>query len=274
MTRVEWTYTAETSRLLRALALAAFGAIGGLFVLVAALAAFVVAGSLLAGEFAILALLLVFGLLGARRLATHAALARSENGGLPEFVSARELLVASVAWAGFLGALLVVNVPTWIPFACVALAVFVCLPVTAALRSEGYVDTDAGVFEANNREVSLAVVDTVRRYDLGPVTVLRVQYHDGAAGASDPRVVSVPREDAERVRAALESSEAEPPDSDRNPAITRTLYAFAVGSFALAAAFAYFALTESGDAAIIGGYVAVFAGFFGALFAWLGYVEG
>ncbi|MCD2199880.1 hypothetical protein LPA44_08225 [Halobacterium sp. KA-4] len=274
MTHVEWTYTAETSRLLRTLALAAFGAIGGLFVLVAALAVFVVGSSLLAGEFAILALLLAFGLLGARRLATHTALAHSENGGLHDFFSARELLVASVGWAAFLGALLALNVPSQVVYACILVAVFVCLPVAAALRSDGYVDTAEGVFEANDREVSLAVVDGVRQYDIGPVSVLRVRYHDGATSASDPRIVTVPREDADRIRTAIESSEAEPPTNSRNPTITRTLYAFGVGSFALAAAFAYFALTASGDATIIGGYVAVFAGFFGLLFVWLGYVEG
>ncbi|GAA0265866.1 hypothetical protein [Halobacterium noricense] len=274
MTRIEWTYTVETSRLLRALALVAFGAIGGLFVLVAALAAVVVAGSLLAGEFAVLAILLAFGLLGARRLATHTALARSNKGGFPEFASGRELLAASVGWAAFLGALLALDVPSQVVYACILVAVFACLPLAAALRSDGCVDTAEGVFEANDREVSLAAVDDVRQYDLGPVSVLRVRYHDGAGGASDPRIVTVPREDADRVRTALESSEAEPPANSRNPTITRTLYAFGVGSFALAAAFAYFALTESGDATIIGGYVAVFAGFFGALFVWLGYVEG
>ncbi len=273
MTRVEWRYTAETSRLLWALSLAASGAIGGLFVLVAALAVFVVATSLLAGEFAILALLLAFGLLGARRLATHAALARS-NDGFFDVLSARELAVASVGWAVFLGALLALDVPSQVVYACILVTVFVCLPAAAALRSEGYVDTDEGAFEANDRELSLAVVDSVRRYDLGPVSVLRVHYHDGAAGASDPRIVSVSRRDADRVRAALEASDAAPPESDRNPTVTRALYAFAVGSFALAAAFAYFAANESGDAVGIGVYVAVFAGFFGVLFAWLGYVEG
>ncbi|MCD2204231.1 hypothetical protein [Halobacterium sp. KA-6] len=274
MTRVEWRYTAETSQLLRALSLAAFGAIGGLFVLVAALAVFVVGNSLLAGEFAILALVLAFGLLGARRLATHTALARSENGGLPDFFSARELVAASVAWAAFLGTLLALDVPSQVVYACILVAVFVCLPVAAALRSEGYVDTAEGVFEANDREVSLAAVDSVRQYDLGPVSVLRVRYHDGAAGASTPRLLGVSPERASRVRDVLESSDESPPESDRNPAITRALYAFGVGSFTLAAAFAYFALTEAGDAAIIGGYVAVFAGFFGAMFVWLGYVEG
>ncbi|MUV59865.1 hypothetical protein [Halobacterium sp. CBA1126] len=274
MTRVEWRHTAETSSFLRALALAAFGAVGGLLVLVAALAAFVVATSLLAGEFAVLAVVLAFALLGARRLATHAALARSENGGLPAFLSARELVTASVAWAAALAALLALDAPVWAVFACVLLAVFGCLPVAAALRSEGYADTEAGVFEANDSEVSLAAVDRVDRYDLGPLAVLRVRYHDGAGGASAPRIVAVPRERAARVRDALESSDATPSESDRNPAITRALYAFGVGSFALAAAFAYFAAAESGDAALVGSYVAVFAAVFGALFCWLGYVEG
>lgn len=270
MTRVEWTFTAETSRLLRTLALVAFGAIGGLFVVFAALALFVVAGSLLAGEFAILALLLGFGLLGARRLATHAALAQVESG----FFSARELVGPSVAWAVVFAAAVVLDAPVWVVFASMFLAVLVCLPVAAALRSEGSVDTEDGRFEVNNREASLAAVERVNRYDLGPVAVLRVRYHDSAGGASDPRIVSVPRGDADRIRTALESSDAEPPESDRNPTIARTLYAFAVGSFALAAAFLYFAAGESGDAVGIGVYVAAFACVFGGLFAWLGYVEG
>ncbi|NIC00320.1 hypothetical protein [Halobacterium sp. R2-5] len=273
MTRVEWTYTAETSRLLRALALAAFGAIGGLFVLVGALATFVVASSLLAGEFAVLAVLLAFGLLGARRLATHAALARSERG-LPAFLSARELLAASVGWAVFLGALLALDVPSEIVYACILVAVFGCLPVAAALRSEGYADTNAGAFEVNDHGGPLSAVDRVSRYDLGPVAVLWIRYHDGAGGASAPRLLGVPAERADSAQAALESSGAGPPERDRNPTITRTLYAFAVGSFALAAAFAYFAANETGDAAFLGGYVAVFVALFGTMFAWLGYVEG
>jgi len=270
VTRVEWTYTVETSRLLRTLAFASFGAIGGLFVAFAALALFVLAGALLAGEFAVLALLLAFGLLGARRLATHAALSQVEGG----YLSARDLAGPSVAWAVVFVAALALGAPPWTAFATVSVAILVFLPVAAALRSEGFVDTEDGRFEVNNRGASLAAVDRVNRHDFGPVTVLRVRYHDGAGGASDPRIVSVPRGDADRIRAALESSDADPPESDRNPTIARTLYAFAVGSFALAAAFAYFAANESGDAVGIGVYVALFAGLFGVLFAWLGYVEG
>lgn len=273
MTRVEWTHTAETSRLLRALALAAFGAIAGLFGFLATFSLFVLAGSLLAGEFAVLALLLAFALLGGRRLATHAALARADSGSWDAF-SARDLLAASVAWAGSLAGLLAAGAPVNLLFAVVIVAVFACLPVAAALRSEGYVDTKAGLFEVNNREASLSAVERVRRYDLGPVALLWVHYHDGAGGASAPRFFGLPAHQADSIETAIESSDAEPPERDRNPAIAWTLYAFAVGAFLLAAAFAYFAAGESGDAAAVGGYVALFAAFFGALFAWLGSVEG
>ncbi|MCG1003663.1 MULTISPECIES: hypothetical protein [Halobacterium] len=273
MTRVEWTYTVETSRLLRTLALVPFGAIAGLFVFFGAFSLFVFAGSLLSGNFGVLALLLAFGLLGARRMATHAALARSGNDGLREYFSARELAAASVAWAAVLGALVALDAPSECLFGVVAVAVLGTLPIGAALRSEGYVDTAEGVLRANNNETVLTAVDSVSRYDLGSVSVLRVHYPN-SPGVSAPRLFGVPSADAARIREAIESSDAEPPTHDRNPTIARTLYAFAVGSVALAAAFAYFATTESGDTASIGVLLALFAGLFGVLFAWLGYVEG
>ncbi|MFC3477007.1 hypothetical protein [Halobacterium litoreum] len=278
MTRVEWTYTVETSRFLRLLAVAGTGAIGSLFVFLAVALGFVVVDFLLAGEFAILGVLLAFGLLGARRLATHAALFGSETPTVTDLLPARELLAASVSWAVLLVALVAAGVQSELAFGALVLVAFVALPLVAFLRSDGYVDTDEGVVAVDRtggsgRDGTLAGVDAVRRYDLGHIAVLRVRYHDGT-GSSAPRLLTVPVERAGAVKRALVSSDAEPPESDRNPLIAKTLYAFALGSFAVAAGFGYFAWTADGDATGIGVYVALFVGVFGLLFAWLGYTEG
>lgn len=273
MTRVEWTYTVETSRFLRILALAGAGALAGFFGLVAAGLVFVVGVSLLSGDFAVLALLLGATLLGARRLATSVALFDSDVPTAMDFLPARELAAACLAWAVALAALVALDIGSRAVYAVVVVVVTLCLSLAALLHSEGYVDTDEAVLDANRGEASLAAVAGVSRYDLGSAAVLRVHYHDGA-GSSAPRLLTVPVAKADAVERALVSSDADPPESDRNPLIAKTLYAFALGSFGVAAAFAYFAATESGDATGVGVYVAAFVGLFGLLFAWLGYVEG
>lgn len=278
MTRVEWTYTAETSRLLRTLSVVGMGAFGGLFILVAVGAVFVVVASLLEGDFAILGLVLAFTLLFGRRLAGQAAIFQTDVPNVTDVLSARELAAASLAWAGVIAVLLAAGVDSERVFGVLVLAVFLTLPLAALLHTEGYVDTDEGVVVADRgtstgSEATLAEVERVRRYDLGGIALLRVGYHEGT-GSSARRLLTVPAGQADAVKRALESSDADPPESDRNPLVAKTLYAFALGSFALAAAFGYFAATGTGDAVGVGVYVALFAGLFGAIFAWLGYVEG
>lgn len=278
MTRVEWTYTVETSRLLRALALAGAGAIGSIFVLVGVGLVFVVVSSLLAGEFVILGLVLAFSLLFGRRLASQIALFRTDAPTLTDVLPARQLLAASVAWAVLLAALLAADVQSELAFAGLVLVAFVAFPLVALLHTEGYVDTEEGVVVADRgdgsgSEATLAEVDRVRRYDIGRIAVLRVGYHDGT-GSSARRLLAVPAEQADAVERALVSSDADPPESDRNPAVARALYAFAVGSLALAAGAGYLAVSEGGDAAVIGWYGAAFAVVLAGLFAWLGAVEG
>lgn len=274
MTRVEWTHTVETSRLLRALAVAAFGAIGSVFVFAAALLLYVVGAALSSGEFAILGVLLAATLLLGRRLVTHAALVRHGDGGINRLLAVRELLAASVAWAAVVVVLLRLDAPNWVAFGGLLLAVFVFLPTVSVLRSEGYVDTDDGVLDVDSGEAPLAAIAEVSRYELGPVNLLRVRYHDGAAGASAPRLLGVPANAAAEIQSALEASDAEPSPSDRNPLITRTLYAFGVAALAFAALLAYYASQQRGDSVVLVAYAAALAAVFGGLFVWLGYVEG
>jgi hypothetical protein len=277
VSRVEWTYTVQSSRLLRVLAVVGGGAIGSVFVLVGATLVLVVGSSLLGGEFAILGLLLAFGLLGARRLATHAALFDTETPTVTDVLPARQLVAASVAWAVVVAALLAADVQSEAVFAALVLAAVGCLLLAGLLHSEGHVDTDEGVVVVDSggggSEATLASVDDVRRYDLGDIAVLRIRYHDGT-GSSVPRLLTVPGEQAAAVERALVSSDAEPPEGDRNPLVAKTLYAFAVGCLALAAAAASLAVAEGGDAAVVGWYGAVFAVVLAGLFAWLGVVEG
>lgn len=273
MSRVSWRHTVETSRVLRAASLAAAGAIGSVLVLGAAGAAWLVVVSLLAGEFAVLALVAATAVLFGRRLAFHAALATHTEGGFRGAFSRLELLAASVAWAVALVALAVLDAPSTALFACFVVAVFGLLPVVAALSSEGEVDTGAGELRVGGREVPLAVVDHVTRRGLGPVAVLRVHYHDGAGSPTAPRLLGVAPGDAARVRDALESGTAEPPEPSGNPVVEKTLYAFGLGALAVAAALAYYAFREGGDAGVVVGYAATLAAMFGAIFLWLGAVE-
>lgn len=272
MTRIEWTYTAKTSRLLHALVLAAFAAIGSLFLLAAALSAFVLARSLFAGEVAVLAVLAGFAVLFARRFALNLALARREPG-LREYVSPRELAAASAAWAVLFVTAVRAGVGTRAVFGCAFVVAVGCLSVGAALRSEGWVDTETGVFEANGTETALSAVDAVSRYDVGPVSVLRVRYHGDAAGPLSARLLGVPQADASRIRDALEASEGSPPERGHNPLVAKTLFAFAIGALALAAGFAVFGVRRGGDAAVVGAYGAAFAALFGVLFLWVGVTE-
>ena len=278
MTRVEWTHTAETSRLLRLLALVGFGAIGAVPLLGALLALWLVVAVVAAGDFEALGIILVFGLffgaLAGRRLALHVELFRREDSGMVLWLSFRQLAAASAVWAAFVVATALLDAPVVVVYALFVVAIFVALPVVAALTSEGTVDTDTDELRVNQNEVSLAAIESVARYDLGPVAVLRVRYHDGAASVSSPRLLGVAQGDASRVREAIESSTAEPPASDRNPLVTKTLYAFGLGALALASLLGYYATRQSGDAVAFVGYAAALAALFGALFVWLGYIEG
>jgi hypothetical protein len=278
VTRVEWTYTAETSRLLRALAVIGLGAIGGLFVFIAVGSVFVVGVSLLDGNVAILGLVLAFTLLFGRRLAGQAALFQTDVPTVTDVLPARELAAASVGWVVVAACLAALDVGGNAVYLFVVVVVTLSLSLSALLHTEGYVDTDEGVVVADRgagsgSEATLAEVERVRRYDLGGIALLRVSYHEGT-GSSARRLLTVPAGQADDVQRALVSSDADPPESDRNPLIAKTLYAFALGSFGVAAGFLYFATTESGDAVGIVSYVALIAALFGSIFAWLGYVEG
>lgn len=277
MTRVEWAYTVETSRFLRALAVVGIGAIGSIFVFLAVGLVFVVGSALLAGEYAILGVLLAFTLLFGRRLASHAALFDSDLPNVTDVLPPRELLAASVGWTVLLVALLAVDVRSEAAYAVLVLTVTSALSLVALLHTEGYVDTDEGVVVADRgtgsgSEATLAEVESVRRYDLGRIALLRVRYHEGT-GSSARRLLAVPAEQVDAAERALVSSDAAPPESDRNPLVAQTLYAFAVGALALAAVAAFFAVSEGGDAAVVGWYGAAFAVLLAGLFAWLGAVE-
>lgn len=277
MTRVEWTHTVETSRLLRVLALAGFGAIGAVPLLGVLLALWLVVGVVAAGDFEALGVLLAVGLffvvLAGRRLALHVELFRREDSGMLLWLSFRQLVAASGVWAAAVVAIALLDAPFAVVYALFVVAIFVALPVVAALTSEGTVDTDAGELDVDQKEASLAAIESVARYDLGSVAVLRIRYHDGAASVSSPRLLGVERSDASRVREALESSTAEPPASDTNPLVAKTLYAFGVCALALAALLGYHAVSTSGDTAAFAVYAVALTGVFGLLFLWLGYVE-
>lgn len=266
MTEVAWQHDVETSRLLYALALASFAAIGALFAAVGALAVLVLGGSLLAGELGVLALFAAAGLLFARRLAVQVAVAHEQDS--PP-VSWRHLAAASAAWAGLDAVLLAAGVPFEAVVVPHVVAVFVGLPLAAFLASEGAVDTERGVFSAGGGDTDLAAVEAVSRLDFGPASVLRVRYHDGTVGSSAPRWLGVPREDAGRVRDALESSDADPPASNSQPLVAAVLGAFGVGLLAFTGFLGYVAATGGGDRAVVVGYAAVVVGLFAWIFLWL-----
>lgn len=249
------------------------GAIGSVLVLGVAGAAGLVVASLAAGEFAVLALVAGAAVLFGRRLAFHAALAANAEGGFFGMFSRSALLAASVAWAAAFVALAVLDAPREALFACFIVAVFGLLPAVAALSSEGEVDTTAGELRVGDREVSLAAIDRVSRRDLGPVSVLRLRYHDGAGGPNAPHLLGVAPGDAAHVRDALESATGNPPEATGNPTVEKTLYAFGLGALAAAAVLTYYAVGEGGDAGVIVGYAAALAALFGAIFLWLGAVE-
>lgn len=278
MRQVEWEHSVETSRVLRLLALAGFGAIGAVPLLGVLLALWLVATTIVAGDLEALGVILVVGvfflLFAGRRLLLHVELFRHRESGATLWLPVRELAAASAVWATLTVVIALLDAPFVVVYALFVAGIFVALPTVAALTSEGAVDTAAGELHVNQKTASLAAIDSVARYDLGPIAVLRVRYHDSAASAASPRLLGVDRGDASRVREALESSTAEPPASDRNPLITKTLYAFGVGALAVASVLAYYAGTEGGDATVIAAYAAAFAAFFGALFVWLGRIEG
>lgn len=274
MTDVEWRYSAADSRLLAALVLAGVGALAGLAVLVGAAAAWVTVALALSGDYAAVGVVALLLLAGGRFAAPEVALYASEAFGLPAGTSVRALAGAAAAWAVAVAALAVAGAPSEALAALPFAVAFVCVPVYAALASEGSVDVDAGVARLRERDLDLDDVASVSRYDLGSIAVLRVRYHEGAGFVSAPRLFGVPREDAAAVRASLDASDAPPPPVDGNPLVARTLYAFGAGAFALAAGFAVFGVRQGGDAAVIGAYGATFAALFGALFAWAGRQEG
>lgn len=266
MTEVTWRHDAETSRLLYALTLASFAAIGTLFVAVGALAVRFLAESLLAGELGVLALVAAAGLLFARRIAVQVAVAREQES--PP-VSMRHLAAVSAAWAAADAVLLVAGVPFEGVVVPHVVAVFGGLPLAAFLAGEGVVDTDRGVLDAGGGETDLAAVESVSRRDFGPLSLLRLRYHDGAVGSSAPRWLGVSREDAGRVRDALESSDAPAPEPTHRPLVAGVLAAFGVGLLAFAGFLASVAASGGGDRAVVVGYATALLGLFAAMFLWL-----
>ncbi|MFB6270894.1 MAG: hypothetical protein ABEH83_13190, partial [Halobacterium sp.] len=232
------------------------------------------AGLALSGDYAFVGLLVLVLVAGGRFVAPEVALFSEAEFGLPDGLSFRCLAVSTVAWAAVFVVLAAADAPEYVLSALPFAAALVCLPAYAALASEGRVDTDAGVAHLRERDLDLDDVASVARYDLGPLTVLRLRYHEGAGYVSAPRVFGVLCGDAAAVRAALESSDAPPPAVDGNPLVAKTLHAFGAGAFALAAGFAAFAYRQGGDAAVVGAYGATFAALFGALFVWAGRQEG
>jgi hypothetical protein len=268
VTRVEWTHTIETSQFLRALAVGAFSAIGAVFVAGAALLAVVVTSLVLAGAVAALVAGAALTALFSRRLVAQAALLEHREAFL-EPLSTRAVVAASAVWAAGDVLALAAGVPLAAVAAVHAAAVFVGLPVAAFLRSEGAVDTDAGTLTANGRDTTLAAIAAVSRYSLGPATVLRVRYHDGAAGASDPRWLGVLPTDADRVADALEASDAPPPDSNAQPLVAAVLGVFGFGILSFAAYLGYVAATGTGDQTVVVGYATLVTAVFAAVFLWL-----
>jgi len=274
--RIEWAYTAATSRFVRAATYAGFGLLGGLAVIAVVGGVALVVGLAVAGNLAALALVGLLLLVGGPYSLLYLAPMLTDPAQRPPLpadsplvmLSARRLALASVA----AGVVLVASglVAPWLPIAVFVVGVLVLLPVVAALTTEGAADPDAGTLTVNGREVALADLQGVRRARLGAVVLAWLSYGRGTA-TGVPRFVAVPRPVWAELAPALRAGVRTETESDDGLSrqVRTVLVGIGLGTLALAVGAGFLAVTRHGAGAVFG-YAAAFAVVFGALFLWVG----
>lgn len=226
-TAIEWRYDTGSSRLLRLFAHGFVASLGGALLLTA--------GSVLVvllrnfpnydlRSFVLVALLILIGgpfsllylwpMLSDSAQRPSPAAFTGRAGTLPW--TARSIAVATVVGALILVGLFLAGVPFDAVYGVVMLGLF--SPIFVSLVStEGRIEGDE--FVCNGTKVSLAQLATVRSRRVGSVVVFWLSYATGT-GVFVPRLVTVPSDQAPRVRMALDrgrrqAAEVDPRHPDR-----------------------------------------------------------
>jgi hypothetical protein len=260
---LSWTVSPETERWLAVLSHGLYAAFLG-FGLVLGLSA-VVAGVAVAldGSWGLVvvgaALVAILGFARPPVLAAllTGAITPSENAWRP---SRRGQAVAAV-----IGAALLVPAFVYSPAAGVAVAVLLVGSslLSMTLHTEATIDADLRL-ETRRKSVELTDLSGVHSFSFGSLTVFWLQYARGADSYSNPRLLTVPNEQARQVCDALDAGVAEPANADPIGSAERSVVAlFGVGVFAAGPTL----LWLIGDGAEGSWLVAAYAGTFSLVFA-------
>lgn len=167
--------------------------------------------------------------------------------------------------AAVLGAALLTPAFVYSPVAGVAVAVLLvgASLLAMTLHTEATIDADRRL-ETRRKSVDLTDLSGVRSFSFGSLAVFWLRYARGADSFSNPRLLTVPNEQAPQVRDALAAGVAEPANADPIGRAERAVVAlFGVGVLAAGPAL----LWLIGDGAEGGWLVVAYAGTFSLVFA-------
>lgn len=276
--QISWSIRPETSRTVQVCFYGAFGLLGGWGFLAVTSIALVVATQAVHGEFWLLALAVLFILIGGplsvlylwplltdpRQRPTRAQLVPA--GVTPRRLGGVSLLSAIVlvgaAWLDPLG-----------PFLVVGSGVVVLLPVGAMLQSEGEIDPTERTLTTGDHTVALDTLTGVRRVSAGGLTVHWLSYAAGTASVPTPRLLVLPTPTARTARETLERgidhAVPETTQSASNQLVQATLGGIGIGFLGGAILLLVIDPFPTGTAL----WMSSLVGMFGLIFLWAAVTE-
>ena len=231
---LSWTVSPETNRPLHLLAYGLYAPLGAIVLLLVGGGAVAALFLLLEGSVGLVILLVLAVIVAFSRPPVLAAIRSEETNASLGYEG------WSPSWVGVLVASVLCGVGLLVAsfhsrMAAIALG---ALSVTAGLFSMAlYTDAtiDEGRLETQYSGVALRTLSGARSLDLLGVTAFWLTYARGADGFRNPRLIAVPREQAEPVRERLEAGVVADPEADPIGRAERTIVAlFGLGVLATA----------------------------------------
>lgn len=283
---VEWRFDAANSRPVRLLIYGWMGLIGGAVLLALGLVLFVAISAAAAGEFTILALVVLLLLVGGpfSLLYLLPAIQSGSFSPLSKFVldtasepteSLGERYARVFSWRGAIASIVLhaIAIPT---FAVVDprllggyVVLWFCLLVLASVYvTWGRIDPTEPSFEYRSGTVPLAAVKRVRRYGVRDVVVCWISYHGRTKSITTPSLVVMTPEAASAFEAVRATADGTPPEPrTRQPVATVVAVAMGLGLVA----FAGWIWTSVAVDGVVEVYASVVLGLAGVFFVWVGY---
>lgn len=284
--RVEWRIDAANSRPIRLLIYGWIGLLGGGTLLALGFALLFAVGAAVAGEYALLALVVVLFLVGGpfSLLYLWPAIESGSFSPLSQFVldqashpeeSLGERYAEAFSWRGAVTSIVihVVAIPALLVLdpgllgGYVAVW-FVLLVLLSGFVTWGRIDADEPSFEYRGGSIPLAAVERVRRYRLGNVVVCRLSYYPGTKTITMPSWVVMRPEAVGALDAARSRVEAPPPESAPSRLAPKVAAAGIGVGFVAFAGWIWLFVDIDPEMAL---YVLVMFGGLGLFFVWVGF---